>query len=250
MAQTATFTPLGDLKVKLFADGADKAAMLELYAEPYIKGFTTNPTLMRKAGITDYERFAREVLANIIDLPISFEVFEDEFEGMYSQGCQIASWASNVYVKVPITNTKGEPSYSVIRRLSRSGVKVNVTALMTLQQVEATVKALDGGVPACVSVFAGRIADTGRDPVPLMREAVEILAVNPQLELIWASPRELLNVFQADAVGCHIITATRDILTKLDLVGRSLAEYSLETVKMFHRDAAESGFTLYSSARA
>jgi transaldolase len=241
---------MSDLKIKLFADGADKAAMLELYAEPYIKGFTTNPTLMRKAGITDYERFAREVLAHIADLPISFEVFEDDFEGMYAQGCQIASWAPNVYVKIPITNTKGEPAYEVVRRLSQSGVKVNVTAVMTLQQVAESVKALDGGVSACVSVFAGRIADTGRDPVPLMKAAVEILSVNRSLELIWASPRELLNVFQADSIGCHIITATPDILAKLQLVGKNLAEYSLETVQMFYKDAAASGYSLYSSASA
>jgi transaldolase len=168
---------------------------------------------------------------------------------MYAQGCQISSWAPNVYVKIPITNTRGEPAYDVVRRLSQSGVKVNVTAVMTLQQVAESVKALDGGVSACVSVFAGRIADTGRDPVPLMKEAVEILSVNHNLELIWASPRELLNVFQADAIGCHIITATRDILAKLQLVGKGLAEYSLETVQMFHKDAAASGYTLYSSAR-
>lgn len=250
MEEDLAYKSVLELKIKLFADGADKAAMLELYAQPYIKGFTTNPTLMRKAGITDYERFAREILETITDLPISFEVFDDEFEGMYSQGRQIASWANNVYVKVPITDTKGEPAYGVIQRLSQAGVKVNVTALMTLQQVDATVKALEGGAPACISVFAGRIADTGRDPVPLMKKAVDMLSVNPQLELIWASPRELLNVFQADDIGCHIITATRDILAKLDLVGKSLAEYSLETVQMFHRDAAASGFSLFSSARA
>jgi transaldolase len=250
MDEISTVKPFSELKVKLFADGADKATMLELSAEPYIKGFTTNPTLMRKAGVTDYESFAREILANIVNLPISFEVFEDDFDGMYGQGRQIASWAENVYVKVPITNTRGEPACSVIRRLSQSGVKVNVTAVMTLEQVEATVTALDGGAPACVSVFAGRIADTGRDPVPLMREAVEMLSVNPRLELIWASPREFLNVLQADAIGCHIITATRDILAKLDLIGKNLADYSLETVQMFHRDAAASGYSLYSSARA
>ena len=250
MAETPTFKPLSDLTVKLFADGANIATMLAFHAKPYIKGFTTNPTLMRKAGIANYERFAREVLEQIPDLPISFEVFDDEFEGMYAQGRQIAGWARNVYVKVPITNTKGEPSYDVIRRLSQSGVKVNVTALMTLQQVEATVKALGEGVAACVSVFAGRIADTGRDPVPLMRKAIAMLAVNPQLELIWASPRELLNVFQADSIGCHIITATQDILAKLELVGKNLDEYSLETVQMFHKDATASGYSLYSSARA
>lgn len=239
--------PVRELKVKLFADGADKATMFALYGKPHIKGFTTNPTLMRKAGITDYERFAREILERITDLPISFEVFADDFEGMYVQARHIASWAENVYVKVPVTNTKGESSAGLIRRLSQSGVKVNVTALMTLEQVKDTAKALQGGAPACTSVFAGRIADTGRDPVPLMKQAVEMLSPSPQIELIWASPRELLNVFQADAIGCHIITATREILAKLDLVGKDLEAYSLETVQMFYDDAAASGYSLYST---
>ena len=250
MHEVPAVKPLSDLSVKLFADGADKAAMLELYSEPHIKGFTTNPTLMRKAGITDYERFARDILEHITDLPISFEVFVDDFEEMYTQARQIASWGDNVFVKIPITNTEGEPAYPVIRRLSNAGVKVNVTAVMTSEQVAGTVRALNGGARACVSVFAGRIADTGRDPLPLMKEAVDMLSANPGLELIWASPRELLNVFQADAIGCHIITATRDILAKLKLIGKDLAGYSLETVKMFHEDAAASGFSLYSSASA
>jgi transaldolase len=250
MYEIPAVKPLSDLKTKLFADGADKARILDSLAKPYIKGFTTNPTLMRKAGVTDYERFARDILEHITDLPISFEVFADDFDEMYAQGCQIASWGDNVFVKVPITNTKGEPAYTVVRRLSKAGVKVNVTAVMTLDQVAGIVKALEGGARACVSVFAGRIADTGRDPVPVMKEAVEMLSANPELELIWASPRELLNVFQADAIGCHIITATRDILAKLELIGKDLTGYSLETVKMFHEDAAASGFSLHSSACA
>lgn len=250
MYEIPAVKPLSELKTKLFADGADKPAMLELYAAPYIKGFTTNPTLMRKAGVTDYERFARDILENITDLPISFEVFADDFDDMYVQARQIASWGDNVYVKVPVTNTKGEPAYAMIRRLSGTGAKINVTALMTLEQVAASVHALEGCPQACVSVFAGRIADTGRDPVPIMKQAVEMLSVNPRLELIWASPREILNVFQADAIGCHIITATREILAKLELIGKDLTGYSLDTVKMFHEDAAASGFSLYSSACA
>jgi len=232
------------LKVKLFADGADKAAMLEMYANPYIQGFTTNPTLMRKAGISDYPAFARDVLSAIQDRPISFEVFADEFSEMERQAHKIASWGSNVYVKIPVTNTKGESSCPVIERLSRSGVKLNVTALLTLAQVRQVRDALAGGPPSCISVFAGRVADTGRDPVPMMAASVELLRPHKQMELIWASPRELLNVFQADAVGCHIITATTDILKKLALVGKDLNAYSLDTVKMFFDDARASGFTL------
>jgi transaldolase len=233
-----------ELTVKLFADGADKAAMLALYANPLIRGFTTNPTLMRKAGVADYEAFARDILATIHDRPISFEVFADEFDEMERQAHKIAAWGANVYTKIPVTNTRCEPSLNLIRRLTRAGIKLNVTALLTLDQVRAVAEALAGGAPACVSVFAGRIADTGRDPVPIMREAVEILRPHPQMELIWASPRELLNIFQADAIGCHIITATPDILHKLPLVGKDLAEYSLDTVKMFYEDARKSGFAL------
>lgn len=250
MYESPAVKPLSELNVKLFADGADKSGMLALRADPRINGFTTNHTLMRKAGIADYERFARDILDHITDVPVSFEVFADDFEDMYAQACHMASWAENVYVKIPVTNTDGKSAYPVVRRLSKSGVKINVTAVMTLNQVQATVDAITGNSPACVSVFAGRIADTGRDPVPVMRQAVEILASNPQLELIWASPRELLNVYQADAVGCHIITVTRDILTKLDLIGKDLDAYSLETVQMFHGDAAASGYSLYSAARA
>jgi transaldolase len=232
------------LKVKLFADGADKAGMLEMYAKPYIKGFTTNPTLMRKAGIQDYEAFARDIVAAIPDRPISLEVFADDFSEMERQARLIARWGENVYVKIPITNTRSEASEGLVQRLSHEGVKMNVTALMTLAQVRSTAAAIHGGAPACVSVFAGRIADTGIDPMPMMKEAVGILSENPVAELIWASPRELLNVFQADAVGCHIITATNDILKKLVLVDKGLTEYSLETVKMFHGDALASGFRL------
>jgi transaldolase len=235
---------LQDLKVKLFADGADKAGMVEMYRKPFVKGFTTNPTLMRKAGITDYRGFAHEILAAIPDRPISFEVFSDEFDEMERQAREIATWGANVYVKIPITNTRREPAYELVRALSHDGVKVNVTAMMTLDQVRAIADALRGGAPSNVSVFAGRIADTGRDPMPIMAESVRILADVPGAELIWASPRELLNVFQADEIGCHIITATNDILKKLDLIGRDLADYSLDTVKMFFNDAAQAGFKL------
>jgi len=233
-----------DLSVKLFADGADKAAMLELYANPLIQGFTTNPTLMRKAGITDYEAFAHDILAAIPDRPISLEVFADEFPEMERQARKITAWGDNVYVKIPVTNTRREPSLDLICRLAHSGVKLNVTALLTLDQVRQVSAALGGGAPSCVSVFAGRIADTGRDPVPLMAAAVEIVSSYPNMELIWASPRELLNIFQADSIGCHIITATPDILKKLPLVGKNLHDYSLDTVKMFYDDAVKSGFTL------
>jgi transaldolase len=218
--------------------------MCALYRHPLIRGFTTNPTLMRKAGINDYESFAHGVLAVIPDRPISFEVFSDDFAEMEQQALRIASWGHNVYVKIPITNTRGEPSFPLIRRLSAKGVKLNVTALMTLQQVSDVTTAMVGCPSSYVSVFAGRIADTGRDPVPIMREAVEILGKCSNLELIWASPRELLNVFQADSIGCHIITATNDILHKLSLVGKDLNEYSLETVKMFRDDAVKAGFEL------
>lgn len=237
-------TAVNDLKVKLFADGADKAGMLEMYRKPFVKGFTTNPTLMRKAGITDYRAFAREILEAIPDRPISFEVFSDEFDEMERQAREIATWGGNVYVKVPITNTRREPAYDLVRALSQDGVKVNVTAMMTLDQVRAVADAVRGGAPSCVSVFAGRIADTGVDPMPIMAESVRILEDAPGAELIWASPRELLNVFQAEAVGCHIITATNDILKKLDLIGRDLGEYSLDTVKMFFNDAKQAGFSL------
>lgn len=236
--------PIDQLSVKIFADGADKAGMLEMYAQPYIKGFTTNPTLMRKAGIADYRAFAKDILAVIPDRPISFEVFSDAFGDMERQAMQIADWGPNVYVKIPVTNTARAPSYELVRRLSHNKVKLNVTALMTLAQVRDVVAALAPQVPSYVSVFAGRIADTGRDPVPLMAAAVELLKVNPAAELIWASPRELLNVFQADAIGCQVITVTNDILKKMSLVGFDLDEYSLETVKMFYSDARAAAFRL------
>lgn len=234
-----------ELNVKLFADGANKAGMLEMYGKPYIKGLTTNPTLMRKAGITDYRVFAKEILAEIKDKPLSFEVFSDDFAEMESQAIEIAGWGENVYVKIPVTNTRREPSWFLIKRLVARKIKVNVTALMTLGQVRDVVQCLDPHVPSYVSVFAGRIADTGRDPVPLMAAAVEHLKLAPAAELIWASPRELLNIFQADAIGCHVITVTNDILKKLSLLDYDLGEYSLDTVKMFYNDAVAAGYTLF-----
>lgn len=233
-----------DLSVKIFADGADKEGMLEMYAKPYIKGLTTNPTLMRKAGITDYKSFAKDILSVISDRPISFEVFSDDFADMERQALEIASWGENVYVKIPVTNTKRETCYALVKKLAGRKVKLNVTAIMTLEQVRDVVASLDPDVPSYVSVFAGRIADTGRDPVPLMATAMEILKVAPAAELIWASPRELLNIFQADAIGCQVITVTSDILKKLSLVGYDLDEYSLDTVKMFYNDAAIAGFDI------
>jgi transaldolase len=233
-----------DLKVKIFADGADKAGMLEMYAKPFVKGLTTNPTLMRKANITDYRAFAKDILAAIPDRPISFEVFSDEFDEMERQALEMAGWGGNVYVKLPVTNTRREPCYSLAKRLAAKKVKLNITAIMTLAQVRDVVAALDPNVPSYVSVFAGRIADTGRDPLPMMAAAVEMLKVAPAAELIWASPRELLNIFQADAIGCQVITVTNDILKKLSLVGHDLDEYSLDTVKMFFNDAKAAGFRL------
>jgi transaldolase len=237
-------TAPAELKVKIFADGADLAGMLDLYRNPLIKGFTTNPTLMRAAGITDYEKFSRDVLKAIPDRPISLEVFSDDFAEMEAQARRIASWGENVYVKVPVTNTQGESSLSLVRALAKAGVKQNVTALLTLAQVRDVSAALCHGPSACISVFAGRVADTGRDPVPMMAAAVQMLAIYPHVELIWASPRELLNIFHADQVGCHIITVTHDLLKKLALVGKDLDEYSLDTVKMFRNDAVKAGFRL------
>ncbi|MEP6537056.1 MAG: transaldolase [Bryobacteraceae bacterium] len=237
-------TSLSDLTVKLFADGADRATMLDLYRNPIIQGFTTNPTLMRKAGITGYKEFALDIVRSIPDRPISFEVFADEFDEMEIQARKIATWGENVYVKIPVTNTRREPALDLISKLAHAGVKLNVTALLTLDQVREVTSALAGGAPACVSVFAGRIADTGRDPVPLMAAAVEIISGYPNMELIWASPRELLNIFQASDIGCHIITATNDILKKLPLVGKNLDDYSLETVCMFYEDAERAKFEI------
>ena len=232
------------LKVKIFADGANLEGMLALYRDSRIAGFTTNPTLMRSAGITDYKAFAHQVLAAIPDRSISFEVFSDELDEMERQAREIASWGEHVYVKIPVSNTEGRSTGPLIQTLSRAGVKVNVTALMTLEQVRDVAGNLEGGAPSYISVFAGRVADTGRDPVPLMAACVEALRPHPQIELIWASPRELLNVFQADAIGCHIITVTHDVLKKLALVGKDLDQYSLETVRMFRNDALASGFSL------
>lgn len=233
-----------NLRVKIFADGAELESMRALYRHPLVRGFTTNPTLMRKAGVADYRTFAHSVLEAIPDRPVSFEVFADEFEEMERQAREIGTWGHNVYVKIPITNTKRESALELIRCLVGDGIKINVTAVMTLEQVEAVSEVVRGGVPSCVSVFAGRIADTGRDPVPLMATAVDLLRDSPSAELIWASPRELLNVFQADAIGCHIITVTPELLQKLDLVGKDLDEFSLETVKMFFRDGKAAGYTL------
>ncbi len=235
---------LDQLKVKIFADGADLQGMLQLYQNPYIKGFTTNPTLMRKSGIPDYEGFARGVLERIADRPISFEVFSDEFEEMERQARKISAWGRNVYVKIPVTNTRRQSSADLVHRLVSEGIQLNVTALMTPGQVETVSRALDFQVPSYISVFAGRIADTGREPVPLMKQAIQIMGRFPNQQLIWASPRELLNVFQADEIGCHVITVTHDILQKLSIVGRDLDEYSLDTVKMFHSDAQNAGYRL------
>ncbi len=238
------FMDINTLKVKIFADGANKAGMLEMYRKPYIKGFTTNPTLMRKAGIADYKAFALDILKAIPDRPMSFEVFADEFGEMERQARAITTWGSQVYVKIPITNTRREPAYDLIRRLSHDGIKLNITAMMPLSQVRDVAACVAGGAPCFVSVFAGRIADTGRDPVPLMAAAVELLRPTPNAELIWASPRELLNIFQADAIGCHIITVTNDVLKKIPYIGKDLDEYSLDTVKMFYEDARQAGYTL------
>jgi transaldolase len=233
-----------ELHTQIFADGADLAGMVEMARKPYIAGFTTNPTLMRKAGITDYRAFARQVVAAIPDRPISFEVFSDEFAEMERQAREIAAWGRQVYVKIPVTNTQGESACPLIERLAAAGVKLNVTALMTVTQVRAASAALKDGALSYISLFAGRVADTGRDPVPLMAEALEVMRPYPNQRLIWASPREILNIFQADAIGCHVITVTNDILKKLACVDKDLTEFSLETVKMFRDDAQAAGFTL------
>jgi transaldolase len=233
-----------DLNVKIFADGADLDGMLALYRDSRIKGFTTNPTLMRKAGVTDYEGFARTVLEWIPDRPISFEVFADEFDAMEAQARRIATWGSNVNVKIPVTNTRRESAVPLIRELSADGIVLNVTAIMTVEQVEGVAKALAPNTEAIVSVFAGRVADTGVDPVPMMRACKAALADRPAAELLWASPRELLNLYHAEDTGCGIITMTHDLLKKLDLIGKDLDGYSQETVEMFHKDALAAGFTI------
>jgi transaldolase len=235
---------LEELKIKVFADGAEKTSMLELAAKPYIKGFTTNPTLMNKAGITDYAGFAKDILSVIKDRPISFEVFSDDFSEMERQARLIASWGENVYVKIPITNTKREPSYELIKTLAASGIKMNVTAVFTLEQVKGTIAALSPETPAVISVFAGRIADTGVDPIPLMKEAKALLAAYPKFELLWASPRELLNIFHAEDAGTDIITVTPDLLKKAEKIGYPLEDFSVDTVKMFYDDGQKAGYKL------
>jgi transaldolase len=237
-------TTLRDLKVRIFADGADIAGIEALSRNPLISGFTTNPTLMKQAGITNYEAFAKDVITCIGNRPISFEVFSDDFDEMYDQAKQIATWGEQVYVKIPITNTASVSAAPLVRRLSLEGVKLNVTAIMTVPQVEAIVAALEGGSPSYISIFAGRIADTGRDPLPMVSECLSMMQSLPGSEMIWASPREILNIFQADALGCHIITVTHDLLKKLQNVGRDLDDFSLDTVKMFYRDAVAAGFSL------
>lgn len=237
-------TILSDLRVKIFADGADFEGMIEMRANPLIKGFTTNPTLMHKSGVSDYRAFAQAVLAAIPDRPISFEVLSDDFEIMHRQAIELAGWAPNVFVKIPITDTHGRSSAALLRQLASEGIRVNVTAILTLEQVAVAAEAVAESPSAVISVFAGRIADTGRDPVPLMAEAVDVLKPHPNMELIWASPRELLNIFQADKIGCQIITVSTDILKKLGLVGKDLTAFSLETVRMFVRDAQLAGLEL------
>jgi transaldolase len=236
---------ISDLRIKIFADGADLNGIREMYAKPFIRGFTTNPTLMRKAGVKDYRAFAHEVLAAVPDRPISFEVFADDHAAMEAQALEIASWGSNVNVKIPITNTKGQSSVPLVGRLSRRGVTVNITAMFTLDHVRDTLAALSPETPAILSIFAGRIADSGRDPMPIMAEAVRLAAASrPKAEVLWASPREVLNLFHADACGCHIITVTNDLLNKLGSVGKDLERFSLETVEMFWRDAAAAGYSI------
>lgn len=232
------------LQVKIFADGADKRSILELAGNPWIKGFTTNPTLMRKAGVADYESFGRELTREIPDRPFSFEVFSDDFDEMEQQALHISSWGENVYVKIPITNTRGVSSAPLIHRLACQDVKVNVTAVMTLDQVHAVVGSLHNGPPSYISIFAGRVADAGCDPLPILCGALSRIRTQPQIELIWASPRELFNIVQADNIGCHIITVTHDLLKKLPLLGRDLNEFSLDTVRMFYEDARAAGFSL------
>lgn len=235
---------LRNLRIKIFSDGADLESILEAYRAGIVKGFTTNPTLMARAGITNYLAFAREVLRNITDLPVSFEVFSDDFDGMRRQALALAELGSNVYVKIPITNTRQESSVPIIRGLAAHGLKLNITAILHLKQVEDVASALNPAVPAIVSVFAGRIADSGRDPIPYMQRSLEILQAFPKAELLWASPRESFNIIQADSIGCHIITVTPEMLTKTVLFGKDLGEYSLETVKMFYLDAKKSGFCI------
>ncbi|MFH1903654.1 MAG: transaldolase [Candidatus Omnitrophota bacterium] len=233
-----------DLRIKIFADGADAKVMKKAYRERVVAGFTTNPTLLRKAGVNNYETFARSILKEIKDLPISFEVFSDEFEQMEKEARKIAAWGPNVNVKIPVTNTKGESSCSLIKKLSAEGIPLNITAILTVEQVRGVVAVLSAKSPSIISIFAGRIADTGRDPVPYMKDAAAIVRKNPNARLLWASSRELLNIFQAEAAGCHIITVTDEILRKLMLVGKNLEKLSLDTVKMFYEDARSAGYKI------
>lgn len=235
---------LEDLKIKIFADGADKASILELAKKPFIKGFTTNPTLMRKAGVADYEAFAKELLSVITDKSISFEVFSDEFDDMERQARKIASWADNVYVKIPITNTKGESSFDLVKKLAADGLHLNITAMFTIEQVKHILPALTSGIPSIISIFAGRIANTGRDPRPIMSEAAKLVSEVEGCELLWASSREFLNIFQAEEAGCHIITVTPDLLKSVETLGKDLTEYSLDTVKTFYEDGQRAGYQL------
>jgi transaldolase len=235
------------LNIKIFADGADLDGIREMYADPIIKGFTTNPTLMRRAGVEDYEAFAREALKIVTDRPVSFEAFADEFDEIEEQAFEIASWGANVNVKIPITNTRGESAVPLVEALSAKGVVVNVTAMFTLQQVQSVVDVLDPEIPAILSVFAGRVADSGRDPMPHMKEAVAIAGAKPKSEILWASPREVFNIFQADKVGCHIITVPNDLIKKLPYIGKGLGEFSLDTVQMFYGDAAAAGYSIDTS---
>ena len=233
-----------DLNVKIFADGADLATMIQMNHLEHIKGLTTNPTLMRKAGVLDYKKFAKEALSHVTEKSISFEVFSDDFDEMERQALEISSWAHNVYVKIPITNTQAKTSYGLIKRLTNLGVKVNVTAIMTVKQVEMLVQCLSPEVPSYVSIFAGRIADTGVDPISILKSSLELIKQNSNAEMIWASPRELLNVIQANDIGCHIITVTNDILSKMKMLDYDLDQYSLDTVKMFYEDAKASSYSI------
>ena len=235
---------LENLKIKIFTDGADKASMLAANQKQHIKGFTTNPTLMRKAGVTDYEPFAKDILSEIKEKPISFEVFSDDFDEMERQARKIASWADNVNVKIPITNTKGELSFELVKRLAGDGVKLNVTAILTLEQIKHILPALKPGVPSIISVFAGRIGNTGRDPMPIMKEAAGLVSAVEGAELLWASSREFLNIYQAEEVGCHIITVTPDLMKFADWIGRDLTDVSLDTVQLFYHDAKSAGYRL------
>lgn len=232
------------MKIKLFADGADKKVMMEMYKNPLISGLTTNPTLMAKAGITSYKEFCLDILSEIKDAPLSFEVFSDDLDEMYRQGLEISSWGQNVYVKIPITNTKGESTYDLIEKLARKNVKINVTAIMTIEQVKHILPAMKKCPAGYISIFAGRIADTGRNPIPTMKEAIELVKDYHYLEILWASSRELYNIIEADEIGCHIITITNDIFKKIPMIGKDLTELSLDTVKMFYKDSLASGFSL------